>query len=85
MIKKNKTRKYNYFRNISTTFVIDKIYKRFLILIKETEISFLDRDKWNPGDIWYIDDSISNTNFDQYTSVISLNRFLIEQLQRIEL
>ena len=44
---------------------IDKIYKRFAKLIKETELSFLDRDKWNPGDIWYIDDSVKNTDFDK--------------------
>ena len=61
---------------------IDKIYKRFSILIKETELSFLDRDKWNPGDIWYVDNSIANTNLDLYTSVVALNRFLVEQYEK---
>jgi hypothetical protein len=61
---------------------IDKIYKRFAKLIKETELSFLDRDKWNPGDVWYVDDSVKNTNFDEYTSVIALNKFLVEEYEK---
>ena len=61
---------------------IEKIYKRFAKLIKETELSFLDRDKWNPGDIWYVDDSVKNTDFDQYTSVIALNRFLVQEYEK---
>ena len=61
---------------------VDEVYKRFLKLIKETKMAFMDKDKWNPGDIWYIDDSIKSVDLDQYTSVVSLNKFLVENYEK---
>jgi len=58
---------------------IDKIYKLFTKYIKETEVSFMKRDKWNPGDIWYVHDSVNESDLDDKTSVVSLNKYLVKQ------
>ena len=57
---------------------IDKVYKKANELLKLTDMP-MPRDKWNPGDVWYIHGAASTSKIDDCNSIVELNGLIKEE------
>jgi hypothetical protein len=57
---------------------LDRLYKRARVLLKEVNLN-IQGDKWNPGDIWVVNNKELNYNFDLLDSITELNSYLKEK------
>ena len=57
---------------------IKNLYDKAKELLKAAGKPRMSLDKWNPGDMWMVNSSYENHNFDQYETIQELNTFLAE-------
>lgn len=60
---------------------VDNISKAAGKLIKEAGFK-MGLDKWNPADIWLCNPSLINTNFNQFTGIVQLNKWILDHFQQ---
>jgi len=60
---------------------VDNISKAAGKLIKEAGFK-MGLDKWNPADIWLCNPSLINTNFNRFTGIVQLNKWILDHFQQ---
>ena len=60
---------------------VDNISKAAVKLIREAGFR-MGQDKWNPADIWLCSPSLLKTNFNQFTGIVQLNKWILEHFNK---
>tara|TARA_A100000172_G_C3031396_1_gene106818 strand:- start:97 stop:1431 length:1335 start_codon:yes stop_codon:yes gene_type:complete len=60
---------------------VDNISKAAGKLMKEAGFR-MGLDKWNPADIWLCSPSLLKTDFDQFTGIVQLNKWILDHFQQ---
>ena len=60
---------------------VDNISKAAVKLIREAGFR-MGQDKWNPADIWLCSPSLLKTNFNQFTGIVQLNKWILEHFKK---
>lgn len=60
----------------------NSLYDSAKFLFKKMNMQSMSLDKWNPGDIWIVHQSMIGHNFKQYKDITALNSFLLDQFEK---